>query len=82
MIPRFIGGEKIIVSPALPGWPHASLTLLELQSHCGENPLKFQVVCPQIGTAVLKGLNTSTSISSFERQATPHRSLRIICGTF
>ena len=27
--------------------------LLELQSHFGEYPLKFQVVCPQIGTAVL-----------------------------
>ena len=31
------------------------LTLLELQSHFGDNPLKFQVVCPQIGTAVLNG---------------------------
>ena len=30
--------------------------ILELQSHFGDNPLKFQVVCPQIGTAVLKGL--------------------------
>ena len=29
---------------------------LELQSHFGGNPVKFQVVCPQIGTAVLKGL--------------------------
>ena len=34
-----------------------SFTLLELQSHFfGDNPLKFRVVCPQIGTAVLKGL--------------------------
>ena len=33
-----------------------SLTLLELQSHFGGNTLKFQVLCPQIGTAVLKGL--------------------------
>ena len=32
------------------------LTLLELQSHFGDNPIKFQVVCPQIGTAALKGL--------------------------
>ena len=30
---------------------------VELQSHFGDNPLKFQVVCPQIGTAVLKGLS-------------------------
>ena len=34
------------------------LTLLELQSQFGDNALKFQVVCPQIGTAVLKGLMT------------------------
>ena len=33
------------------------LTLLELQSHYGDKPLKFQVVCPQNGTPVLKGLN-------------------------
>ena len=33
-------------------------TLLELQSHFGDNTIKFQVVCPQIGTAVLKGLKT------------------------
>ena len=35
------------------------LTLLELQSHFGDNRFKFQVVCPQIGTAVLKGLKSS-----------------------
>ena len=35
----------------------AYLTLLELQSHFGDNPIKFQVVCPQIGTAVLEGLS-------------------------
>ena len=33
-----------------------SSLFLELQSHFGDNPLKFQVGCPQIGTAVLKGL--------------------------
>ena len=32
------------------------LTPLEPQSHVGDNPVKFQVVCPQNGTAVLKGL--------------------------
>ena len=32
------------------------LTLLEPRSRFGDNPLKFQVVCPQNGTAVLKGL--------------------------
>ena len=30
-------------------------TLLETQSRLGDKPLKFQVVCPQNGTAVLKG---------------------------
>ena len=35
------------------------LTLLEPQSRFGDNTLKFQVVCPQNGTAVLKGLTTS-----------------------
>ena len=37
------------------------LTLLELQSHFGDNPLKFRVLCPQIGTAVLKGLSSTFS---------------------
>ena len=36
-----------------------SLTLLEPQSRFGDNSLKFQVVCPQNGTGVLKGLNPS-----------------------
>ena len=35
---------------------NAGLTLVELQFHFGGNQVKFQVVCPQIGTAVLKGL--------------------------
>ena len=34
------------------------LTLLEPQSRCGDKPLKFQVICPQNGTAVLKGLTS------------------------
>ena len=33
-----------------------TLTLLEPQSRFGDNSLKFQVVCPQNGTGVLKGL--------------------------
>ena len=41
------------------------LTLLELQSHFGDNPLKFQVVCPQIGTAVLKELTVLTKTTIF-----------------
>ena len=35
------------------------LTLLELQSHFGDRPLKFLVVCPENGTPVLKGLTIS-----------------------
>ena len=34
----------------------SALNLLELQSHFGDNPVKFQVLCPQNGAAVLKGL--------------------------
>ena len=34
----------------------SSLTLFEPQSRFGDKPVKFQVVCPQNGTAVLKGL--------------------------
>ena len=35
------------------------LTLLEPQSRFGDRPLNFRVVCPQHGTAVLKGLRSS-----------------------
>ena len=36
----------------------AALTLLEPQSRFGSKPVKFQIVCPQNGTAVLKGLTS------------------------
>ena len=39
---------------ALPAVEKPSLALLALQSRFGEQPVKFQVVCPQNGTAVLK----------------------------
>ena len=35
---------------------HEDLTLEKLQSRFGDKPLKLQVVRPQNGTAVLKGL--------------------------
>ena len=34
--------------------------LLEPQSRFGDKPLKFQVVCPENGTAILKGLKRNT----------------------
>ena len=37
-------------------FPFLCLTLLEPQFRFRDKPLKFQVVCPQNGTAVLKGL--------------------------
>ena len=40
--------------------PSITLTLLELQSHFGDKPLKFQGVCPQNGTAVLKEVIPTT----------------------
>ena len=36
-----------------------SLPLLALQSRCGDEPVKFQVVSPQNGTAALKGLTAA-----------------------
>ena len=33
-----------------------SLTLLEPQYRFGDTPVKFQVLCPQNGTAVLNGI--------------------------
>ena len=38
------------------------LTLLEPQSRFGDKPRKFQVVCPQNGTAVLKGSYVRTYV--------------------
>ena len=38
----------------------AVISLLELQSRFGDTPLKIQVVCPQNGTAVLKGKIATT----------------------
>ena len=46
----------------------SSLTPLEPQSHFGDTPLKFQVICPQIGTAVLKGLTPLVPQSRFEHK--------------
>ena len=39
------------------------LTLLELQAHFRDNPVKFQVLCPHNGTAVLKGIIEISHIS-------------------
>ena len=38
-------------------WGQGESTLLDPQSRFGDKPLKFQVICPQNGTAVLKGLS-------------------------
>ena len=38
------------------------MTLLEPQSRFGDKPLIFQVVCPQNGTAVLKGLRGQLTV--------------------
>ena len=39
----------------------STLTLLESQSRFGDKSLKFEVVCPQNGTGVLKGLKSNDS---------------------
>lgn len=38
------------------------MTVLELQSQCGEKSLTFLVLCPQNGTAVSKTVKNSTPI--------------------
>ena len=48
------------VHPNFSEAPRLTLTLLEPQSRCGDKPLNSQVVCPQNGTAVVKGLRSST----------------------
>ena len=54
------------------------LTLLEPKSRFGDKPLKFRVVCPQNGTAVLKGLKGRHSrIMDF----TTHRYQADPCGS-
>ena len=49
------------------------LTLLGLQSRFGDKPVKFGVICPQNGTAVLKGLtNVTTTTTGKKRPPTRH----------
>ena len=47
-----------------------ALTLLEPQSRFGDKPLKFQVVYPQNGTAILKGLSVCSAAVVLFRSAT------------
>ena len=61
------GGKRHASSCFIPCDGLAPLTLVELQSHFGGNSLKFQVVCPQIGTAVLKGLTMLVAWKEKER---------------
>ena len=44
------------------------LTLLEPQSRFGDKPIKFQVVCPQNGTAVLEGLRETENRGAANRE--------------
>ena len=57
MVQAAIAGQNISDCRGSSNVPYGilegSLTLLELQSHCGDNPVKFQAVCPRNGTAVL-----------------------------
>ena len=43
------------------------LTLLEPQSRFGDKPVKLEVICPQNGTAVLKGLTPQVRFFAFQR---------------
>ena len=63
-----IRGQASTLSFSPPVCFSPSLTLLEPHFRFGDKPLKFQVVCPQIGTAVLKGL-TPTNYFNNNNQA-------------
>ena len=52
------------------------LTHLEPQSRFGDKPVKFQVVCPQNGTAVLKGLTRGRLTLPIPNNGFPKRSAR------
>ena len=54
MMSRFHGGVPVEFR-TIPWVGVGALTLLEPQSRFGDKPIKFKVVCPQNGTAVLKG---------------------------
>ena len=61
------------------------LTLLEPQSRFGDKPLKSQVVCPQNGTAVLKGLmgktHTYTCCTHTQHSRSPYARIGMIHAT-
>ena len=52
-------------------YEHACLTLLAPQSRFGDNSLGIRLVCPEIGTAVLKGLTAEAHahFDHFDRPA-------------
>ena len=45
---------------------------------CGDKPLKFQVVCPQNGTAVLKGLTLLLEVDCRD-ELTTRAMIEVIC---
>ena len=60
----FLGSENINLKLEIESHrkqPETNLTPVEPQSHFGDKSLKIQVVCPQNGTTVLKGLNKKLS---------------------
>ena len=56
-----------ITCAALKGLVDLNLLGIGLQSRSGGKPLKFQVVCPQNGTAVLKGLTFNQPVGQHPR---------------
>ena len=77
---RSVFGSSIYIyfSPERKGLPtmyseQGVSILLEPQSRFGDKPVKFQLVCPQNGTAVLKGLVNSRKRSGWpgEREREP-----------
>ena len=71
--PKTSSSLKTIPNNPNPTLNQPWLTLLEPQSRCGDKPVKFQVLHPQNGTAVLKALRVQHAAvtSSAIAQRTP-----------
>ena len=63
-------------------WGKGGLTLLEPQSRFGDKSHGIRMVCPQIGTAVLKGLTCTTphdTLSSTVNNTILYENIKTVC---
>ena len=76
--PPIVGGRGEKSLPCIYVPPGVSYDYLlnpyrELQYRFGDNPLNFLAVCPQNGTAVLKGLRRATLIRGRDKRRAERR---------